>query len=512
MKKIWTGLLSILLFGALGACSANEAKNDSENDKLSVMTTFYPMYDFTKNIVGDEGEVELLVPAGTEPHDFEPSAKDITKINDADVFVYHNENMETWVPKAQKSWEKKQPYVIEGTKEMVLLPGSEDHEHEHEHGEEGHHHELDPHTWVSPHRAIKEVTAIKDQLVKLYPKKAKTFESNAEKYLTELSALDDAYTTSLKNAKQKSFVTQHAAFGYLALDYNLNQVPIAGLSPDQEPKASRLAQLKTYVKENGIKTIYFEENASDKIARTLADETNVKLEVLNPVESLTEKQMTAGEDYLSVMKENLAALEKTTKVAGKEVQPEEEQAEEEQESAETVANGYFKDNQVKDRTLDDYAGKWQSVYPLLENGTLDQVFDYKAKLNKDKTAAEYKEYYDAGYATDVNKINITAKTMDFVVKGKHHKFDYKYVGYKILTYEKGNRGVRFMFETTAKDAGRFKYVQFSDHNIAPTKAAHFHVFFGGESQEKLFDELENWPTYYPAKLSEHDIAQEMMAH
>ncbi|EHG11999.1 hypothetical protein HMPREF9682_01596 [Streptococcus intermedius F0395] len=162
--------------------------------------------------------------------------------------------------------------------------------------------------------------------------------------------------------------------------------------------------------------------------------------------------------------------------------------------------------------MSDYAGQWQSVYPYLQDGTLDQVFDYKAKLTGKMTAAEYKAYYEKGYKTDVSHINITDKTMEFVVNGQKKKFTYKYVGKHTLTYSKGNRGVRFMFETTDKDAGKYKYVQFSDHNIAPTKAAHFHIFYGGESQEALFNELENWPTYYPTKLSGQEIAQEMLAH
>lgn len=509
MKKLGVGILSLCVLGLLSACGTGDvAKSKTEEaGKLSIVTTFYPMYDFTKNIVGDEGEVKLLIPAGSEPHDYEPSAKDMTTIHDADVFVYHNENMESWVPKAAKGWKTGSPNMVEGTKNMVLLPGSEEAGHHHDHGEEGHHHAYDPHTWVSPQMAIKEVMSIKDQLAKLYPKKAKQFTTNAEKYLSKLKKLDADYTAALSEAKQKSFVTQHAAFGYLALDYGLKQVPIAGLTPEQEPSASRLAELKDYVEKNGIKYIYFEKNANDKIAQTLAKEAKVNLAVLNPLESLTKKQLADGEDYLSVMKENLKSLEKTTGVAGNEIQTEQSEP-----TAKTVANGYFKDEDVKERQLSDYAENWQSVYPLLKDGTLDQVFDYKAKINKDKPAAEYKEYYAEGYRTDVEQIDITKDTMDFIVNGEHHKFTYKAAGYKILNYEKGNRGVRFLFETEDPEAGRFKYVQFSDHGIAPGKAVHFHIFFGGESQEKLFEEMHNWPTYYPTVLSGHEIAQEMMAH
>ena len=253
--------------------------------------------------------------------------------------------------------------------------------------------------------------------------------------------------------------------------------------------------------------IYFEENASEKIAKTLADETGVELAVLNPIESLTKEQMDKGEDYISVMRENLAALKKTTDQPGKDIQPEKTT------DNKTVHNGYFEDSAVKDRTLSDYAGEWQSVYPYLVDGTLDQVFDYKAKLKKTMTKEEFKDYYTKGYKSDITNINITDKTMEFKKEdGTTVKAEYKYVGYKILTYKKGNRGVRFLFEAVTPVEGAPKYVQFSDHNIAPVKAEHFHIFMGNESQEKLLEEMDNWPTYYPTKLSGLEIAQEMLAH
>lgn len=146
---------------------------------------------------------------------------------------------------------------------------------------------------------------------------------------------------------------------------------------------------------------------------------------------------------------------------------------------------------IKDRELSDWKGDWQSVYPYLKDGTFDQVFDYKAKWTGKMTAAEYKAYYDKGYKTDISAIKITDKTMSFTVNVETKTYTYKYAGKHTLTYSKGNRGVRFMFEATDPDTGEFKCVQFSDHNIAPTKATHFHIFYGGESQEKLWDELEN---------------------
>jgi len=322
-KKILLAVITLFATSALAACSNGEGSGNNEDDgKLSIVTTFYPIYDFTQNVVGDEGDVELLIPAGTEPHDFEPSAKQIAQTQDADAFVYHDDHMETWVTDTIEGWEDGNPEIIKGTEDIELMATEED---SHDEGEEGHDHshEYDPHTWVDPKLAIKEVEAISKQLSQAYPDKKETFKENTENYVKELEELDQEYEDSLANAQQKSFVTQHAAFGYLANEYDLKQVSISGLSPDEEPSPERLAELKDYVEDNDIQYIYFEENASDKIAKTLSDEVGVKLEVLNPLESLTDKQMDNGEDYISVMKDNLQALEKTTDSKGEEIQPEE---------------------------------------------------------------------------------------------------------------------------------------------------------------------------------------------
>lgn len=502
MKKLAVLGLSLSLL-ALSACGNSTA---SQDDELNIVTTFYPVYEFTKQVVGEEGTVDLLIEAGTEVHDFEPSAKDIAVIQEADTFVYENENMETWVPDVLDTIGTEQVGVIKATEGMLLLPGSEEEEHDHAEGEE-HHHAYDPHVWLSPERSITLVETIRDGLIAQYPEKKAIFEENAAAYIEKLTDLDAKYYETLSAAKQKYFVTQHTAFAYLALDYGLKQVSITGVAADEDPTPSRLAELTEYINKYGIKYIYFEENASKSVAETLAKETGVQLDVLNPLESLTDEDMKNGEDYISVMEDNLAALEKTTSQAGVEILPEEGA-----ETAQTVYNGYFEDSAVKDRTLSDYAGEWQSVYPYLLDGTLDQVWDYKAKIKGDMTAEEYKAYYDTGYKTDVDQINITDNTMEFVVGDKSYKYTYKYVGYEILTYKKGNRGVRFLFEATDANAGNYKYVQFSDHNIAPVKTGHFHIYFGGESQEKLLEELENWPTYYPVGLTGLEIGQEMLAH
>ena len=218
--------------------------------------------------------------------------------------------------------------------------------------------------------------------------------------------------------------------------------------------------------------------------------------------------MKSGENYISEMKANLKALELTTDVAGKTIKAEED-------TGKTVEHGYFKDKDITDRSLKDWSGKWQSVYPYLVNGDLDQVWEYKAQLSKgEKTAEEYKDYYTTGYQTDVDHININGKknTITFIKGDQKYQFTYKYSGYKVLTYEKGNRGVRYLFETDDPNAGEFKYVQFSDHNISETDSTHFHIFWGGKSQKALLKEMSHWPTYYPDDLTGKEIAQDMVAH
>ena len=174
---------------------------------------------------------------------------------------------------------------------------------------------------------------------------------------------------------------------------------------------------------------------------------------------------------------------------------------------------HFADSDVQDRSLSDWDGEWQSVYPYLQEGILDEVMERKAE-NGNKTAEEYRAYYETGYKTDVSKITINAEnnTMCFVKNGVEATAAYQYKGYQIYDYESGSRGVRYFFEATDGDADAPKYVQFSDHGIAPGKAEHFHIYFGNEGFDALSQEMENWPTYYPMDMSGDEIKEDMLEH
>lgn len=176
-----------------------------------------------------------------------------------------------------------------------------------------------------------------------------------------------------------------------------------------------------------------------------------------------------------------------------------------------VYAGYFEDSQVQDRSLSDWEGDWQSVYPFVLDGTLDEVFTHKAEHKGDKSAEEYKKYYEAGYKTNTERIIIKGDFITFFKNGKEYEGKYQYDGYEILTYEAGNRGVRYIFKLTEPVEGLPLYIQFSDHGISPTDAGHYHLY-SGDNREALLKEVTNWPTYYPSDMNGSAIAHEMMAH
>ena len=180
------------------------------------------------------------------------------------------------------------------------------------------------------------------------------------------------------------------------------------------------------------------------------------------------------------------------------------------EESSNIYEGIFEDEQVKNRELSDWEGDWQSVYPYLLDGDLDEVFEHKAEEG-DMTAEEYKEYYTTGYETDVERIIIDNGNVTFFRSGQEFKADYEYDGYEILTYEAGNRGVRFIYKQVGENDDMPNYIQFSDHNIFPTDSHHYHLYWG-DDREELLDEVTHWPTYYPSDLDADDIVRDQLAH
>lgn len=177
-----------------------------------------------------------------------------------------------------------------------------------------------------------------------------------------------------------------------------------------------------------------------------------------------------------------------------------------------AAKGIFADGEVKDRSLKDWDGIWQSVYPLLQSGDLDPVFKRKAEKDGSKTFDQIKAYYQTGYKTDVGKIEIENDIMTFYQGDKVASCEYRYDGYKILHYTSGKKGVRYLFSCTSKTSPAPKFVQFSDHIIGPRQSQHFHLYSGNDSQAELLKQMDNWPTYYPEQLYPRQVVDEMLHH
>ena len=309
-KQIVTASLFITSILFAGCQATNDSKEPTNEKKPTIVTTFYPMYEFTKEVAGDDANISMLIPASVEPHDWEPTAKDLEKIQRSDALVFNNENMETWVEEVKNAVDSKDLHMIDASNGIKLLPfSSGNHEaEEHEEEEHEHTHEFDPHLWLSPKMAIKEVRNIAEKLIEIDPAHKNDYLKNKQNYIKKLENLDKDYTIAFEKVSNKEIITQHAAFGYLADSYGLKQVPIAGLSPENEPSAKKLKELKVFAKKHSIQTIFFEENASSKVAKTLANELHAKTAVLNTLEGLSEEEQEKGEDYIKIMEKNLDVL------------------------------------------------------------------------------------------------------------------------------------------------------------------------------------------------------------
>lgn len=319
------GLSALAAGSILAGCSAAGMKggsSDASGDaKLKVSASFYPMYDFAQKVGGDRVDVTCLVPAGTEPHDWEPSTSDIRAISETDVLVYSGAGMEHWVSDVLDGISNDKLVTVEASDGVKLRELSaeaqaeeaeehahEGHDHDHGHGEDAS--ATDPHVWLAPLNAKTQLGNIRDALVKADPDGKETYDANFEKWAAELETLNSEFSNGLTDLPNKTIVVSHEAFGYLCDAYGLTQMPIEGIEADSEPDAQQMAKIVEFVQANNVKTIFSEELVSPKVAQAIADASGASVEELNPLEGLSDEELAAGEDYLSVMRSNLDALKK----------------------------------------------------------------------------------------------------------------------------------------------------------------------------------------------------------
>ncbi|WP_110932334.1 metal ABC transporter substrate-binding protein [Paenibacillus bouchesdurhonensis] len=311
--KIYKGWKVILLLAAvlmLAGCGSGNSENKVVAGKVNVVTSFYPLYEFAKEIGGEEAHVINLLPLGVEPHDWTPRSQEILNTSKAQLFLYNGAGLEGWLDSFLKGLgNDSKVKTVEVSQGIALIASDEEDGHGHAENDHGHDHgHIDPHTWVSPKSAMIMAENIKNSYVEVDPAHREQYEARYEQLHARLQQLDAKFTEELTKTNRKEIVVSHQSFGYLCRDYGLTQHSIMGLTPEAEPKAQDLINLSKLVKEQGIQYIFFEELVSDKLVNTLASEAGVKTLVLNPVEGLTKQQEQAGENYFTLMEKNLQNL------------------------------------------------------------------------------------------------------------------------------------------------------------------------------------------------------------
>lgn len=296
---------SLLLSGCGGA--AGEGGPGEGKDEVTIVAGSYPLAFVAERVAGGAASVDNLTTPGVEAHDVELSPKQIGAVQQADVVVY----LRGFQPAVDAAVDQAGPgEVVDLAAVGNIIEGN----HEHDDGDEGHEDEgheteaTDPHAWLNPQNQVDLAESLADRLSEIDPANAATYRSNTDALTGELTALDDSFTQGLETCESRTIVTSHAAFGYLADRYDLEQVAIAGLDPSNEPSPAALAEITDTVRAEGVSTIFNETLTNPAIAETVARETGANLATLDPIEGLSEA--TADEDYFSIMEANLQAIRK----------------------------------------------------------------------------------------------------------------------------------------------------------------------------------------------------------
>jgi len=301
-------MVAALAGASLAGCSASSARG---NDRLSVVTSFYPLEFAARAIGGTAVDVTDLTPPGVEPHDLELSSDQLDTILDADVALYLGGGFQPAVEAAmqQRSSDQVSVDVLKALGSAVHAPGV---------GVAEGNETSDPHVWLDPVLMSRVVDVVVRALDQADPTGGIHTPSGTPADLgyghaaigihRALHDLDAQYRAGLANCRSRVIVTTHAAFGYLAARYGLTQVPMTGLSPEGEPDPAHLAQIEDLIRRAGVTTVFTEPLVPADVANTIARETGAKVAVLDPIESLTPAEQAQGDDYFTIMRRNLAAL------------------------------------------------------------------------------------------------------------------------------------------------------------------------------------------------------------
>ena len=336
---------TLILAAGMSACSALKSESSSSasaphtiapGKTLTVSTSFYPIQYLAEAIGGKLVKVSTVTPSNVEPHDFELSGKETASLGKADLIAYvpgfqpsldkavkeigsgptvvdlskpanlvHHEGVEEEHEHGEEATDGASATASAAATAQASEEGHDEHKDEHSHaeGEEGHDSDLDPHFWLDPDRMIKVAETLEASFAQIDPANANDYKAGLDKLKTALTNLDNQYKQGLSTCQHKTFITSHAAFGYMAERYGLTQASISGIDPEAEPSPAEMANIKSVVEKTGVKTIFTEELVSDTPAKAIAAETGAETSVLSPLESKPERG-----DYSDAMSSNLERL------------------------------------------------------------------------------------------------------------------------------------------------------------------------------------------------------------
>lgn len=288
----------------LSACAQSEQSVSNEKS-IRIAASFYPLAYIAERVAGNGAVVTQVIPSGVEPHDYEPTAQEMTAVYDANILVMNGQGLDPWADRSREQLTKNGIVIISATEGMDILPAMHDEEEHAE--EEGDHHEegaYDPHVWLDPVQMKSVVVQVRDALIAVDGGKSAVFQKNADSLIADLDALDAQFKSNLKACKQTKAIVSHNAFRYMARRYNFETLALAGISPDEEPSPQKMAEIIETAKREKLKVVFFETLVSPKLAESVAQGAGAKALVLNPIEGLTAAEMKDGKTYLTVMQEN----------------------------------------------------------------------------------------------------------------------------------------------------------------------------------------------------------------
>lgn len=313
MKKLLISLIILItiVLGLIIICNSKNKTLLSDNGKLNIVTSIYPIYDLTKEVAGDNANVIMLLSPGVEIHDFEPTPQDIISIENSNLFLYTGDELEPWA-KTVISGIDNTEHIKNISTGISLI---ENDENEHKHSSLDKHEKYDTHIWLDPQKSIQIVENIKNELCQKDPNNKNYYENNAKTYISKLQKLDNEISNLVANSNNKEI-----AFGgpfsyiYFLKKYNLNYISAYDSCGEEgEPSIEKISQVIKEIKEKNIPVIFYKELSSGQIANTISSETGAEKLEFHSIHSVTQKDLENGETYLSLMYRNLENLKKALK-------------------------------------------------------------------------------------------------------------------------------------------------------------------------------------------------------